>query len=122
MANIKEPIPARAAAYCALYPMLSQIAKDHGYSLCIHGSIHRDFDLVAVPWVEEASEAIDLIKAIKLATATVTSHEESDHLIPDCSPCNKPHGRIAYALHVTNAGMYSGYLDISIIPKQSKSC
>ncbi|HEY0658743.1 MAG TPA: hypothetical protein VGD05_09725 [Pyrinomonadaceae bacterium] len=109
--------PARAAAYVALYPMLVQIAKRHGYALAIHGSVARDFDLIAVPWVEEASEPLALIKAIKKATRTVTHHEEFDHLVKDCQPSQKPHGRIAYSLHVTNSGMYGGYLDISVMPK-----
>jgi hypothetical protein len=115
---IKEPVPARAAAYCAIYPMLLQIAKDHGYALCVHGSLHRDLDLVAVPWIEEASEAIDLIKAIKKSVSAVFHHEEFDHLVPDGEPTKKAHGRIAYSLHLTNHGMYGGYLDISVISKK----
>jgi len=114
--QIKEPVPARAAAYCALYPMLLQIAKDHGYSLAVHGSLHRDLDLVAVPWTEEASDALTLITAVKQATATVTHHEERDQLFPDHHPTAKPHGRMAYSLHVSNDGMYRGYLDISVMP------
>src|SRR6185369_8208222 len=107
MPKTHEPIPARAAAYCALYPMLLQIAKDHGYSLAVHGSLHRDLDLVAVPWIEEASDPLTLIKAIKDATRAVTHHEEDDDKYwPDCHPTPKPHGRIAYSLHVTNSGMY----------------
>lgn len=112
-----DPFPARAAAYVALYPMLLQIAKDHGYSLAIHGSLHRDFDLVAIPWIEEASEPLDLIKAIKEATRTVVHHEEMDEHYPNCDPTTKAHGRLAYSLHVTNRGMYGGYLDISVMPK-----
>ncbi len=117
-----EPIKARAAAYCALYPMLLQIAQDHGYCLAIHGSLHRDFDLVAIPWVEEASDAITLIRAIREATKTVThwdgSNDETD--FANCDPKAKPHGRVAYSLHVTDKGMYGGYLDISVMPKLPK--
>lgn len=112
--------PARAAAYVALYPMLLQIAKDHGYSLAVHGSVHRDFDLVAIPWIEEAAEPLALIQAFKIATAAVTTHEEFDDLLPDCKPTSKPHGRTAYSLHVTNQGMWGGYLDVSIMPKITK--
>lgn len=112
-----ERFPARAAAYVALYPMLLQIAKDHGYSLAVHGSLHRDFDLVAIPWIEEASEPLALIQAFKAATAAVTTHEEFDYLNPNCEPTSKPHGRIAYSLHVTNKGMRGGYLDVSVMPK-----
>jgi hypothetical protein len=116
--RLLDPSPARAAAYVALYPMLVSIARRHGYALAVHGSLHRDFDLVAIPWVEEASDALTLIKAIKRATRTVTHHEENDHLVKDCAPNLKPHGRVAYSLHVTNYGMYAGYLDISVMPKK----
>lgn len=117
MKEYKEPIPARAAAYCALYPMLQQIAKDHGYALAVHGSIHRDMDLIAVPWIEEASDALTLIKAMKDAMNAVTHNETMDHLAPELDPREKPHGRLAYALHVTNKGMWGGYFDISVMPK-----
>ena len=113
-----DPSPARAAAYAALYPMLQQIAKRHGYALAVHGSLHRDFDLVAIPWIEEASSPLTLIKAIKKATRTVTQHEQTDHHFKDCRPTQKPHGRVSYSLHVTNSGMYGGYLDISVMPKR----
>lgn len=115
--KLLDPSPARAAAYVALYPMLQQVAKRHGYALTVHGSLHRDFDLVAIPWIEEASEPFTLIKALKKATATVFTHEDFDHIEPEKHVTRKPHGRLAYSLHVTNSGMYGGYLDISVMPK-----
>jgi hypothetical protein len=118
--KLLDPSPARAAAYVALYPMLQQVAKRHGYALAVHGSLHRDFDLIAVPWVEGASEPLTLIKAMKKATRTVIHNEEFDHLVKDCAPNLKPHGRVAYSLHVTNHGMYGGYLDISVMPKRKR--
>ena len=44
----------RAAVYAAaLYPDLAEIAREHGYALAVHGSLARDFDLIAVPWREK---------------------------------------------------------------------
>lgn len=117
MKKLIDPTPARAAAYVALYPMLQQIAKRHGYALAVHGSLHRDFDIVAIPWVEEASDPLALIKAMKKATKAVTHTDSADHYFKDCSPTQKPHGRVAYSLHFTNQGMHGGYLDISVMPK-----
>jgi hypothetical protein len=119
--NIKEPVPARAAAYCALYPMLHNIAKENGYALAVHGTLHRDMDLVAIPWIEEACEPEHLIKLFKEATATVIHHEDSDDLIEHYGLTQKPHGRQSFSLHLTNSGMYRGYLDISIMPKTKGS-
>lgn len=119
--RLLDPSPARAAAYAALYPMLVQIARRHGYALAIHGTVTRDFDLIAAPWIEEASDALTLIRAIKKATRAVTQHEQTDRKWhKDCSPSPKPHGRVSYTLHVTNSGMYGGYLDISVMPKSAE--
>jgi hypothetical protein len=115
--TLLDPSPARAAAYAALYPMLVAIARRHGYALAIHGTVTRDFDLVAIPWIEEASSAKTLIMAIKKATGTVIHHEDHDHIvIKNFKGTEKPHGRLAYSLHLTNHGMYAGYLDISVMP------
>lgn len=117
MKKMLDPSPARAAAYCAFYPMLHAVAKRHGYALAVHGSFHRDCDMIAVPWVEGASEPLKLIKAMKKVLGAVTHHEEGDKHFPDCHPTEKPHGRLAYSLHVTNHGMYAGYFDVSIMPR-----
>ncbi|MFA5396861.1 MAG: hypothetical protein WC346_12710 [Methanogenium sp.] len=118
MNTINEPISARAAAYCSIYPMLLQIAKDHGYTLCIHGSLHRDMDLVAVPWIEEASDETKLILSMKEAIGAVFHSESTDHLLLDIKYTAKPHGRKSYSLHLSNEGMYKGYIDISVMPRK----
>jgi len=94
MKKLLDPSPARAAAYVAMYPILLQVAKRHGYALAVHGSLHRDFDLVAIPWIEEASDALTLIRAFKKATRTVTQADGLDHLVKDCRPTEKPHGEL----------------------------
>jgi hypothetical protein len=119
--QLLDPSPARAAAYVALYPMLVSVARRHGYALAIHGTVTRDFDLIAIPWVETASDALTLIKAIKKATATVIQHEEFERIaLKNLKGTPKPHGRKAFSLHFTNHGMYGGYLDVSIMPLTKK--
>jgi len=39
----------------ALYPGFAKIFQKHGYALAVHGSLARDFDLVAIPWAETVS-------------------------------------------------------------------
>jgi hypothetical protein len=39
----------------ALYPDLAAICISHGYALAAHGSLARDFDLIAVPWASQTS-------------------------------------------------------------------
>jgi hypothetical protein len=118
MSETSPPIPnASAAFYAVLYPALRDIAKIHGYALAIHGTMTRDFDLVAIPWIDEASEPLKLILAMKEATATVTHTSLGDEFFPDCQPYKKPHGRVCYSLHFTDQGCDGPYLDVSVMPK-----
>lgn len=74
--------------YANLYPKLVEVARAHGYALAVHGSMARDLDLIAVPWVENPSEPNALVQAF----ATVSYFE---HVSP---PELKLHGRMAYTL------------------------
>lgn len=113
-----KPAPGPAAAYVTLYPELVRVAREHGYALAVHGSVRRDFDLVAIPWTDEATDALTLIKALKAATGGVTHGSEWDDCVPDCSPTKKPHGRVAYSVHFTEQGAKGPYLDVSVMPRQ----
>ena len=73
----------------AMYPDLCSIFQRHGYALAAHGSLARDFDLVAVPWAEKLSPPQ---KVLEEATSTFAIS-----LSPD-SPHEKLHGRKAYTL------------------------
>lgn len=53
-----------APAYAALYPQLAEIARQHGYAMAVHGSMGRDFDVVCIPWIEEAGEPQAVVDAI----------------------------------------------------------
>ena len=56
--------PNYAPIYCALYPGIAKIVREHGYALAVHGSLARDFDLICIPWVEAPSEPKDVVDAI----------------------------------------------------------
>lgn len=79
--------PNYAPVYAAaLYPGLTQIFRDHGYALAVHGSVARDFDLVAIKWADQVSSVDTLFEAIR-NTYSVSDISE---------PIIKNHGRIAY--------------------------
>lgn len=79
-----------APIYAALYPELAKVFQKHGYALCIHGSMARDFDLIAVPWVENPSKTKDVIEEVTKQFAIKQVGE----------PFGKPFGRLAYTLSV----------------------
>ena len=89
----------------AMYPGLATIFHRHGYALACHGSLARDFDLIAVPWMDEVSDFDDVLKDVttKYALRLVGKPEL------------KKHGRVAYTL---SCGFGDCALDLSFIPKQ----
>lgn len=115
----QDPVAARGPAYVALYPMMVQIARDYGYALAVHGSLHRDFDLVAIPWIEEAADPLTLFKALRQVTTEPAGgdSEEDDKHWPNGAVTEKPHGRRAYTLHFTNMGGFGAYIDLSVMPR-----
>jgi hypothetical protein len=106
-----------APGYACCYAMLIPIAQANGYALAVHGSMSRDLDLIAVPWTEEAVDALTLVKALKEAIGGITHQIDMDHYYPTCDPKEKPHGRLAYSLHFTNRGCDGTYIDVSVMPR-----
>jgi hypothetical protein len=106
-----------APAYVAFYPMLAEIARDHGYSLAIHGSVGKkqssDFDLVAIPWIDDAKSVEELMAAIEKYSVTCINEKWiGDGLIPE----TRPHGRNAYKIQLGNGAA----IDISVMPRMVK--
>lgn len=106
-------------AYAVLYPALVAIAREHGYALGIHGSMARDFDLIAAPWTAEAGEPFPMILAMKAAVQGVFTHHDMDDLSERAGghPTKRPHGRQCWSIHLTNEGAAGPYLDISVMPR-----
>jgi len=117
----KKHAPAMSApppGYAVYYQTLVPIAREHGYALAIHGSMKRDCDLIAVPWTDEASGPVRLILAFKEAVDGVFHKSQHDHFFEVKQVATlKPHGRLAWSLHLTDEGMHGPYLDISVMPK-----
>lgn len=105
-ATARKPAPSYSPVYCALYPELAKVAREHGYALAIHGSLVRDFDLIAVPWVECPAEPEALVGAF---TSRFALHRM------DKAPTAKPHGRAAYTISV---GFGECAIDLSFTPRE----
>ena len=97
--------PNYAPLYCvALYPKLAYIFHQWGYALAVHGSMARDFDLIAVPWEDTAaSPDVVLQKVLKEFALTIVGE-----------PVKKMHGRLAYTLSV---GFGECACDLSFMPR-----
>ena len=104
--------------YLALMPGLRFVAERYGYALCVHGSLRRDIDLVAVPWCDHAPDPEFLVEAlanaVKVIIGTARFREQ------DKNPELKPHGRKAWSIYLSHRDD-APYIDISVMPPQTKS-
>lgn len=105
MKNAKDIKPNYSAVYAAaLYPDLCSIFHRHGYALAVHGSLARDFDLIAIPWVETGVSSPGAVLAEitrEFAIRLIGSYEV------------KPHGRLAQTISV---GHGECAIDLSFMP------
>lgn len=94
-----------AATYAWMIPVATRIARRFGYAIAVHGSMSRDLDLVAVPWVDTASEPLPMIEAI--------AEMVEGKVIP--VPKVAAHGRMAWNIVFEGAWHF---LDISVMPRK----
>ena len=104
MKNDDQIQPNYAPVYAAaLYPKLAKIFQRHGYALAVHGSLARDFDLIAIPWAEKVSTPGEIIREI-----------EDGYVFRQIGePTAKNHGRVAYTISI---GFGECALDLSFFP------
>lgn len=67
----------------------------------------RDFDIVAVPWRDDAGTAKDVVDAIKVRYNAISVD----------GPHTKPHGRTVWCIHLILNNKFSGYLDLGFLPR-----
>ena len=108
--------PTRAAAYVALVPSITKLAREFGYACAVHGSMSSDLDIILVPWVEDAKEPEEVVEAIRM----LIGGKKGKHAV---LPTVKPHGRLSWSFYFHEEGVdsYGGaaypYIDISVTPK-----
>lgn len=95
--------------YASIFPDLKDIAFNYGYNLVLHGSMLRDFDLIAISWIEKVGDYKEMLSEFG---NYIGSYLRSDTKTCFDQQTEKPHGRIAYTINIS----HHGYLDISILP------
>lgn len=61
---MSKPIHAKPSLYAYYFISLKEIAIEYGYNLVLHGSLNRDLDLIAIPWVDDAKPELALMRAL----------------------------------------------------------
>ncbi|MBP1222672.1 hypothetical protein [Flavobacterium sp. 1355] len=117
---MEKPIKAKPHFYACCFLELQKIAVDFGYNLLLHGSMARDMDLVAVPWVNDPKTHLELLQAFSLyLNGIVGEGLENNYMFSML-----PGGRSSYVINLNRGGQYNHYvdeqyyLDISITPLQ----
>lgn len=91
-------------------PRIRKAARSLGYAIGLHGSMARDLDLIAVPWVEGHGSRDELAAAIQRAACGMTAATFTWH--------EKPCGRVATSLPVCwteDERPSSGHIDLSVV-------
>lgn len=98
-----------AGAFAAMLPILQEAVRPLGYALAVHGSMNRDFDLIAVPWDEGAVAPASDVHAAIFNTISPYRMPNIKH-----GPEKKPHGRISWIIPL-HAG---AAIDLSVMPRR----
>jgi hypothetical protein len=98
--------------YMELLPKLREIAKSNGYALALHGSVKRDMDVIAVPWIEDVSNPYELWLAL-MEVSPFTPKEVIDRK----KPLKAFHGVIKMPVPLSK----EHYIDLAIVsPRRVK--
>lgn len=109
-AQEKQPIKESSPVAClAFLPRIVKVAKENGYALTLHGTLTRDYDFVAVPWIDGAVSPEELVETIRAACGGLIFDNERD----GPTPKPMPHGRLAWKIHLGGGP----YLDLSVMPR-----
>lgn len=106
--------------YSRCLEIARETAREAGYAIGLHGSMKRDLDLIACPWIDNADPAKKLVQKIATAIRDDLGYGWLADRQPDGkwpSPAFKPHGRIAYSIMLRN----NQYIDISVMMPTSSA-
>lgn len=123
-----KPTHAKPQLYAYYFLELKEIAKEYGYNLVVHGSMNRDLDLIAIPWVDDPKPEFDMINAMSNKLRGVTFKDPANYLFTKL-----PGGRTNYVIDLNRGGYKKNkeglitepiefipdpeyYIDISVTP------
>jgi len=118
--NSGKPIKAKPHFYAVCLKPMQEIAKGMGYNLIVHGSMDRDLDLVAIPWINEPKSEVELIQTLDVYLKGIRYSDES--ALSGYMHSILPGGRHSYVINLNRGGAFNSYtdeqyyLDISITP------
>lgn len=102
--SAEKPLPnLKPAMYSHRIHAIQRAAHCAGYAIAVHGSMHRDLDVVAIPWTDHAIAPHGLIAHFENIGFTMKPGD----------PVYKPHGRLAYTIMMGGSLL----MDLSVMPR-----
>jgi hypothetical protein len=121
--KIDKPVKARPSLYAIYFELLKPIAKSFGYNLLLHGSLDRDMDIVAVPWVDNPKDECTMLQEFDKCINGICRVAPDSGTLADAYHFSiLPGGRKSYFINVNRGGPWNSwddrqyYIDISITP------
>ena len=106
---------ARRALCESLLPEIRRVAWDLGFAVAVHGSMRRDLDLIAYPWIDTAAASATFVRVLAEALGVPP---DPPFIAPhDLKVRPRPHGREPWVIHLSSEFGDGPYLDIAIPPR-----
>ena len=115
--SASKPTHVKPSFYAFIYEQIKDIAKDYGYNLVLHGSMNRDLDLIAIPWIDNPKPELELVHRIDYVINEIPRNAEHNYQFSVL-----PGGRNSYVINICRGGEWNKYqdanyyLDISFTP------
>jgi hypothetical protein len=96
-----KPIHAKPSLYSFYFEVIKEIGLKYDYNIVVDGSMNRDLDLIAIPWVEIIGDKEKMVDEIVDVIGGILSIQ--DRSIEDMVGTRyglKPHGRIVYIIQI----------------------
>jgi hypothetical protein len=116
---MNKPVQLKPGLYCIFYEHLKQIAESYGYNLVVHGSMQRDLDLIAIPWIDNPQPEQKMIEDFQEYLTGITTHNPQGEVPFTILPGN----RHAYTISLNRGNKHGEwvrfedkeyYIDISV--------
>lgn len=104
--------------FLSVLPKIRAAARKCGYAIGVHGSMRRDLDLIAAPWVADHADKDTLAREIHLAACGMTQSSYNWTSVP-----MKPCGRVGTVFPVCWSeydAPSAGHIDLAVMPDVDK--
>jgi len=96
---MEKPVHVKPCLYACYYEQLKIIARESGYNLVVHGSMSRDLDLIAIPWINNPEDEFKMIQKFEIYLKGFHSEQKEHYMFSIL-----PGGRKSYVINLNRGG------------------